>query len=88
MKFFRLYANQVVWSIIRRSDYETPVKDINKGIKRAKYIMPTLEEILQKLGNAKVFSVLDAKNGFCMSKLMNKSVILLHLIHRLAGIDG
>lgn len=39
-------------------------KDLNKALKRPKYQMPTLEELLPKLNNAKVFSTLDAKDGF------------------------
>jgi hypothetical protein len=39
-------------------------KDLNKAIKRPKYQMPTLDELLPKLGNAKVFTTLDAKDGF------------------------
>lgn len=39
-------------------------RDLNKAIKRSHYIMPTLEDILPNLANAKVFSVLDAREGF------------------------
>ena len=39
-------------------------KDLNNAVKRPKYQMPTLEEMLPKLNNAKVFSTLDAKDGF------------------------
>ena len=39
-------------------------KDLNKALKKPKYQMPTLEELLPKLNNAKVFSTLDAKDGF------------------------
>ena len=38
--------------------------------------MPTIEEILPNLENAKVFSVLDAKYGFCHIKLDNESSML------------
>ena len=38
--------------------------------------MPTLEEILPKLANAKVFSVLDAKDGFYHVKLDEESSFL------------
>ena len=37
---------------------------MNKAIQRPKYQMPTLEEILPKLSKAKVFTTLDAKDGF------------------------
>ena len=39
-------------------------RDLNKAIQRPKYQMPTLEEILPKLSKAKVFTTLDAKDGF------------------------
>jgi len=38
--------------------------NLNKAIQRPKYQMPTLEEILPKLSKAKVFTTLDAKDGF------------------------
>jgi len=51
-------------------------KDLNKGLKRAKYTMPTLDEVLPRLANAKVFSVLDAKDGFYHVKLDDASSFL------------
>ena len=39
-------------------------QELNKVIKRPKYQMPTLEELLQKLCKARIFSTLDAKDGF------------------------
>ena len=39
-------------------------QDLNKVIQRPKYQMPTLEELLPKLCKAKIFSTLDAKDGF------------------------
>ena len=50
-------------------------KDLNKGLKRAKYTMPTLDEVLPRLANAKVF-VLDAKYGFYNVKLVEASSFL------------
>ena len=38
--------------------------DLNKALKRNHYLMPTIEDILPSLAKAKVFSVLDAKDGF------------------------
>ena len=38
--------------------------DLNKAIQRPKYQMPTLEEVLPRLSKAKVFTTLDAKDGF------------------------
>ena len=39
-------------------------KDLNKAIKRCHYPMPTIDDILPELANAKIFSVLDVKHGF------------------------
>ena len=39
-------------------------KDLNTAVIRPKYQMPTLDELLPKLSKAKVFSTLDAKDGF------------------------
>lgn len=51
-------------------------RDLNKAIKRSHYIMPTLEDILPNLANAKVFSVLDAREGFWHIKLDEHSSYL------------
>ena len=48
-------------------------KDLNKAVKRPKYQMPTLEEVLAKLNKAKVFTTLDAKYGFYQISLDEKS---------------
>ena len=39
-------------------------KNLNKAVKRPKYQMPTLDEVLPKLSKVKVFTTLDAKDGF------------------------
>ena len=39
-------------------------RDLNRALQRPKYLMPTLEEILPRLSNTKVFSTLDAKDAF------------------------
>ena len=44
-------------------------RDLNKAIKRPKYQMPTLEGILPTIAKAKIFTVLDAKDGFYQVKL-------------------
>ena len=44
-------------------------QELNKAIRRPKYQMPTLEEILPNLANARIFTVLDAKDGFHQVKL-------------------
>ena len=48
-------------------------KDLNKAIKSPKYQMPTLDEMLPKLGKAKVFTTLDARHGFYQIKLDDDS---------------
>ena len=51
-------------------------KDLNKAILRPKYPMPVIEDILPNLTKAKVFSVLDAKDGFHQVKLSEESSYL------------
>ena len=48
-------------------------RDLNKAIQRPKYQMPTLEEILPKLSKVKVFTTLDAKDGFYQIGLNEES---------------
>ena len=55
-------------------------KDLNKAIKRPNYQMLILDEILPNLANAKVFSVLDAKDGFHQVKLDESSSNLLDAV--------
>ena len=47
-------------------------RDLNRAIKRPKYQMPTVDEVLPKLSKAIVFTVLDAENGFHQVKLDNE----------------
>ena len=39
-------------------------RDLNTAVIRPKYQLPTLDELLPKLSRAKVFSTVDAKDGF------------------------
>lgn len=50
--------------------------DLNKALKRVNYQMPTMEEILPELKNAKVFTTLDANKGFWQMALDNESSLL------------
>ena len=50
--------------------------DLNKAIKRNHYPLPIIEDVLPCLGKAKIFSVLDAKNGFWQVKLDKESSYL------------
>ena len=43
--------------------------DLNKAVKREHYPIPTVEEIVAKIPEAKVFTVLDAKSGHLQMKL-------------------
>ena len=51
-------------------------KELNQAIKRLHYPMPVLDDILPKLADAKVFTVLDLKEGFWHVKLSEKSSYL------------
>ena len=51
-------------------------KDLNEAIKRDHYPTPTLEEITPKLAGAKLFSKLDARNGYWNVKLDEESSYL------------
>ena len=39
-------------------------KPLNKALMRNHYLMPTIEDVLPELNNAKVFSICDARHGF------------------------
>ena len=39
-------------------------RDLNRAIKRPHYPLPVIEDLMAELSEAKVFSVLDAKDGF------------------------
>ena len=43
--------------------------DLNKADKREHYPIPTVEEIVAKIPDATVFTVLDAKSGYLQMKL-------------------
>lgn len=48
-------------------------QDLNKVIQREYFQIPTVEEILKQLAGTKVFSTLDANQGFYQIKLTNES---------------
>ena len=52
-------------------------RDLNKAIKRHHHPMPTVNEILAKLGGAKMFSKLDASSGYWQIKVDDESSKLL-----------
>ena len=51
-------------------------KPLNKALQRSVYYMSTIDEILPKLTNAKVFSTVDAKSAFWQLKLDDESSYL------------
>ena len=48
-------------------------RDLNRAAKRNHFNMPTVDDILRGLTKAKVFSLLDAKDGFLHVKLTQRS---------------
>ena len=51
-------------------------KPLNRALQRSTYYMPTIDDVLPKLANAKVFSTVDAKSAFWMLKLDEQSSYL------------
>ena len=50
--------------------------DLNKAIKRPRFHLPTIDEVLPQLKNARLFSVMDASNGFWHVELDHESSLL------------
>ena len=48
-------------------------RELNKHIKIPKFRLPTMDDVTSKLGKVKVFTVLDAKDGFLQVKLDENS---------------
>ena len=51
-------------------------RDLNKAIKREHYPMKTIEDVVTRMPNAKILSILDASSGFWQIKLDNESSLL------------
>lgn len=51
-------------------------KPLNRALLRSTYYMPTIDDVLPKLSNAKVFSTVDAKSAFWQLKLDEESSYL------------
>ena len=51
-------------------------QELNKAVVRNHYRMPTIDEVAPKLNNAKVFTVVDAKDGFLQVTLDDPSSYL------------
>ena len=48
-------------------------KPLNRALIRSQYLMPTLEDLLPELAEARIFSVLDVRNGFWHISLDDQS---------------
>ena len=66
--------------IVQKSSGQTRIcinpKDLNTEIRCQYYPMPTIEEVSTRLKNVRLFTVLDAKNGFWQIPLDEKSSML------------
>ena len=51
-------------------------RDLNKAIRRNHFYRPTIDDVLPQLKGARVFSLLDAKDGFLQVKLSESSSFL------------
>ena len=56
-------------------------KDLNRAVQREKYQLPTIEDVATRLNGAKVFTKLDAKNGFLHIKMDKESSRLTTFRH-------
>ena len=50
--------------------------NLNKVVKRPHYALTTIEDVLPELSEAKIFSVVDASNGFWQVELTDESSYL------------
>ena len=67
----RQIGNLLLWLL---KNLETNV--LNKALKRNHYFIKTLDDILPNLAKAKLFSILDAKNGYHETELDDESSYL------------
>lgn len=63
-------------------------KPLNKALKRSYYPLPVTDDLLPKLTKARVFIVVDAKNGFWHVQLDEQSSCLTTFGTPGAGTDG
>ena len=67
--------------IVEKGNGQLPIcldpRDLNSAIKRNHYAMPTVDDVLSKLGRAKIFSELDASSGYWQIKVDQPSAKLL-----------
>jgi len=72
------WVSSITWSLKNNNTWRIclDARDVNKAVKRPHHKTPTLEEIQHKLTGAKVFSKLDAKNGYWSVHLDQESQLL------------
>ena len=58
----------------------TDFKKLNEAVKRERYILPTMDDLLHKLSGSKVFSKLDATSGFWQLPLDSETAKLTTFI--------
>ena len=58
-------------------------KPLNRALIRSQYLMPTLEDLLPELAEARIFSVLDVRNGFWHISLDDQSSKLTRIWYTL-----
>jgi hypothetical protein len=63
-------------SAARHVETQFDTKFLNVALQRSTYYMPTIDDVLPKLRNAKVFSTLDAASAFWRLKLDEPSSYL------------
>ena len=63
-------------------------QNLNKGIRRNHYPIPTIEEVTPRVAKARVFSVADAKDGFLQVVLDEKSSYLTTFWTPMDGTGG
>lgn len=85
----RLKEGEIIEEITKPTDWCAPMvpvlkpsgqvrlcvdlKKLNAAVKRERYILPTLEDVISKLSGARVFSCLDAASGFYQIPLHENS---------------
>ena len=58
----------------------TDFKKLNNAVKRERYMLPCVEEVLQRMSGSKVFSKLDARSGYFQIPLDSESAKLTTFI--------
>ena len=73
---FSEYASPLV--LVRKKDGSTRVcvdyRQLNRKMVKDEYPLPVIEDLIDKLRDSKVFSVLDLKNGFFHLKISEESI--------------